>query len=48
MQQVFPSDRQVLIGKFRSCFEDKCDSAKFYKLRINKKQTAYDLVKLFP
>ena len=31
MQQVFTTDRQVLAGKFPSCFENKRHSAKFYK-----------------
>ena len=33
MQQVFPTDRPILAGKFPSCFEDKKrDSDKFYKV----------------
>ena len=46
MQQVFPTDRQVLVGKFPSCFEDK--QTRFRLQRINQKRTAYDLVKPFP
>ena len=48
MQQVFPTDRQVLAGKFPSCCEDK--QTRFIQVleTINQKRTAYDLVKPFP
>ena len=48
MQQSFPTDRQVLAGKFPNCFEDKRTRFSYVFLQINQIQTTYDLVKYFP
>ena len=47
MQQVFPTDRQVLAEKFPSCFENKQTTFSQVLQRIYQKRTEYDLVKPF-